>query len=124
MTQHDRAEYRDEPSYHDGMIEYDCRSSIRDLIRRYGFTEARNNLNPHPSRVRNGKAAVMNIPGYDAWKLASPYDDQDDQICPMCGAYSPRSCELLEESGGVCPWEESQPDPDYLRDLRADREDF
>jgi hypothetical protein len=44
MTQHDRAEHRDEPSYHDGMIEYDCRSSIRDLIRRYGFTEAREKI--------------------------------------------------------------------------------
>lgn len=44
MTQHDRAEHRDEPSYHDGMIEYGCRSSIRDLIRRYGFTEAREKI--------------------------------------------------------------------------------
>lgn len=39
--QMDGAEQRDDPSFNDGMIEYDCRSSIRDLIRRYGFTEAR-----------------------------------------------------------------------------------
>lgn len=66
----------------------------------------------------------MHIHGYDVWKLAGPDDDRDEPLCPMCGAYSSRSCELLEESGGICPWEESQPDPDYLRDLRADREDF
>jgi hypothetical protein len=93
---------------------------VRELDRIQPQSHLRNNRNPHPSRVRNGKAAVMNIPGYDAWKLASPDDDRDDQICPMCGAYSSRSCELLEESGGVCPWEESQPDADYLRDRRDD----
>ena len=32
-------------------------------------------------------------------------------ICPWCGAYSKRSCELEGEMG-VCPWEESEPDPD------------
>lgn len=65
----------------------------------------------------------MKIPGYDAWKLASPEDERGDTLCPFCGAYSRRSCELEEESGGICPWEESQPepDPDYLRDLREDR---
>jgi hypothetical protein len=26
--------------------------------------------------------------------------------CPFCGAYSPRSCELEEDTGGFCPWEE------------------
>lgn len=39
--------------------------------------------------------------GYDEWKLMTP-----------------RLCELKEESGGCCPWEESEPDPDELRDLR------
>lgn len=70
----------------------------------------------------------MNIPGYDAWKLRTPEDDYEDRggnICPFCGAYSTRSCELEEETGGACPWEEaaedSEPDPDYLRDLRDDR---
>ena len=38
-------------------------------------------------------------------------------ICPWCGAYSKRSCELEDEMG-VCPWEESEPDPDLLREDR------
>lgn len=42
-------------------------------------------------------------------------------LCPFCGAYSPRSCELLEETGGICPWEESEPDPDLLRDDAHER---
>ena len=54
---------------------------------------------------------------YDNWKLASPEDDRGT-LCPVCGAYSVRQCEMLEETGGVCPWEESEPDPDYLRDMR------
>lgn len=41
-------------------------------------------------------------------------------LCPFCGAYSPRSCEL-EEEAGCCPWEESEPDPDELRDDRDER---
>lgn len=28
-------------------------------------------------------------------------------LCPMCGAYSPRTCDLEEECCGVCPWVES-----------------
>ena len=71
----------------------------------------------------------MNIPGYDAWKLRTPEEDYEmngGSLCPFCGAYSTRSCELDDETGGSCPWEEIQdePDPDYLRDLRADREDY
>ncbi len=42
-------------------------------------------------------------------------------LCPFCGAYSPRQCELLEETGGICPWEESEPDPDLLRDDAHER---
>lgn len=43
-------------------------------------------------------------------------------LCPWCGAYSPSHCELEEETG-ICPWEEdSDPDPDYLRDLRMEDE--
>lgn len=63
---------------------------------------------------------MTSLPGYDEWKLACPDDDRIDTLCPFCGAYSARSCELMEESGGICPWEESEPepDPDYLRDLR------
>ena len=69
--------------------------------------------------VRRGEC--MNIPGYDAWKLRTPEEDYEmngGTICPFCGAYSTRSCELEEEMDGVCLWEESEPDPDYQRDLR------
>ena len=38
------------------------------------------------------------------------------KLCEFCGAYSPRSCELRDEMDGVCPWEESEPDPDLLRE--------
>jgi len=47
-----------------------------------------------------------------------------DTLCPFCGAYSPRSCELEEETGGECPWLEileDEPDPDILRDDRDER---
>jgi hypothetical protein len=68
----------------------------------------------------------MNIPGYDDWKLRTPEEDYEmsgGRICPFCGAYSINTCELIEETGGDCPWEEAneEPDPDYLNDLRADR---
>lgn len=62
---------------------------------------------------------MSNLPGYDAWKLASPEDERDGP-CPFCGAYSTRSCELEEETG-CCPWEESEPDPDALREARDER---
>lgn len=59
------------------------------------------------------------IPGYDAWKLASPDDESEDRgLCPWCGASSPRNCELVAETDHNCPWELSEPDPDELRDLR------
>ncbi len=63
----------------------------------------------------------MNIPGYDTWKLMTPEEDYESRggtLCPFCGAYSSRQCELEEETGGSCPWEESQPDPDDQRDQR------
>lgn len=44
----------------------------------------------------------------------------DKSMCPICGAWSRRSCDMEEELG-VCPWEESQPDPDILRDDRNER---
>lgn len=31
-------------------------------------------------------------------------------LCPFCGAYSPRSCEMEEETGCVCPWEVTRDD--------------
>lgn len=44
-----------------------------------------------------------------------------DPLCPFCGAYSRRSCEL-EDEAGCCPWEESgaldEPDPDIMREDR------
>jgi hypothetical protein len=68
----------------------------------------------------------MSIPGYDNWKLMTPEEDHEARfgsLCPFCGAYSPRQCELEEESGGICPWEESGPDPDDLMEQRReDRE--
>ncbi len=47
-----------------------------------------------------------------------------DPLCPICGAYSPRHCEMREELSGICPWEESEddvPDPDRLREDRDER---
>ncbi|MBZ9922733.1 hypothetical protein LB579_34325 [Mesorhizobium sp. BR1-1-7] len=68
----------------------------------------------------------MNIPGYDNWKLMTPDEDYEASggtLCPFCGAYSPKQCDLVEESGGICPWEESEPDPDMLMEQRReDRE--
>lgn len=43
-----------------------------------------------------------------------------DDLCPWCGAYSRRFCEMEEEMG-VCPWEEMEPDPDILREDRDER---
>lgn len=37
-----------------------------------------------------------------------------------CGAYDKRQCELLEETGGECPWEIEQEDRAYARDEAAD----
>lgn len=33
------------------------------------------------------------------------FDDDDFTLCPICGAYSPRSCEERDDHGGECPWE-------------------
>ena len=47
------------------------------------------------------------------------------ELCPFCGAYSPRSCEMDDEfSSETCPWLsalEDEPDPDILRDDRDER---
>lgn len=43
-------------------------------------------------------------------------------LCPFCGAHSPKQCELEEETGGACPWEDSEPDPDILRENAQERE--
>lgn len=60
----------------------------------------------------------MGLPGYDAWKLMSPEDERRG-CCPFCGAYASSQCEFEDDT--ECPWEESQPDPDALRDSRNDR---
>jgi hypothetical protein len=65
----------------------------------------------------------MSLPGYDAWKTETPEEERErifGPLCPFCGAYSPRQCELEEESGGICPWEESEPDPDDLMEQRRE----
>lgn len=69
----------------------------------------------------------MSIPGYDNWKLMTPeedYESKGGKICPFCGAYDTSHCELEEETDGVCPWEESapEPDPDYLLEMRRERD--
>ena len=43
-----------------------------------------------------------------------------EPLCPWCGAYSPRQCEMTEDVG-LCAWEESEPDPDLLREDRDER---
>lgn len=66
----------------------------------------------------------MDIPGYDNWKLMTPDEDYEvsgGKICPWCGAYDTRNCELEEETGS-CPWEDSEPDPDDQRDQRIENE--
>lgn len=41
-------------------------------------------------------------------------DDEDDApLCPICGAYSPRSCEMLDEGCGECPWELMEADDEH-----------
>lgn len=47
-------------------------------------------------------------------------------LCPFCGAYSPRACELLEMTEGDCLWDlsgdyKSEPDPDDLREQRDEQ---
>ncbi|RWD00140.1 MAG: hypothetical protein EOS58_30635 [Mesorhizobium sp.] len=69
----------------------------------------------------------MSIPGYDAWKTMTPEEDYESsggQLCQFCGAYSPKQCDLREETGGSCPWEESEPDPDELMEARREDREF
>lgn len=68
---------------------------------------------------------MTGLPGYDEWKTMTPEEDHERRFgpcCPFCGAYSTSQCE--HEDDTECPWEEMQPDPDYLRDLRQDDEVF
>ena len=32
-------------------------------------------------------------------------EDDDPQLCPFCGAYSTRACDLIDDAG-FCAWEE------------------
>lgn len=72
----------------------------------------------------------MNIPGYDAWKLRGPHDDdcpdcdgQGKAECPACCG-DDDECPECEGSGYVecdtCSGEE--PDGDYEYERRRDRE--
>ncbi len=40
------------------------------------------------------------------------------ELCPFCGAYSRRACELTDETDGECLWEL---DPDMMRQDRDER---
>lgn len=33
------------------------------------------------------------------------------KLCPFCGAYSPRSCDLIDDAG-YCAWEEMEDEND------------
>lgn len=60
---------------------------------------------------------MPDLPGYDAWKLASPYDDERE--CPKCEAVfvPPRG------SMPVCPFcGYGEPDPDEAREARDERD--
>ena len=60
---------------------------------------------------------------YDDWKLMTPeedYEHRGGKLCPWCGAYGPRSCEMREEMNDICPWEESDLDPDDLMEQRKE----
>ena len=46
--------------------------------------------------------------------------NNSSSLCPFCGAYSSHYCELEEEMG-FCPWEDSEPDPDLLREDANER---
>lgn len=35
--------------------------------------------------------------------------DELPSLCPFCGAYSPRNCDLIDEAG-FCVWEEMDDD--------------
>lgn len=34
--------------------------------------------------------------------------EPEEKMCPICGAYSKRSCELRDTNGGECPWDMMQ----------------
>ena len=47
---------------------------------------------------------------------------RDYTMCPVCGAYSRRSCEMEDELG-VCPWEESGQMDEDLERAKQEEED-
>ncbi|AZO67682.1 hypothetical protein [Mesorhizobium sp. M6A.T.Cr.TU.016.01.1.1] len=66
---------------------------------------------------------MSGIPGYDEWKLMTPEEDRESsrgKPCPVCGAYSTEQCEDCDRDSGICPAEETEPDPDDLRDQREE----
>lgn len=46
----------------------------------------------------------------------------DNLMCPHCGAYTPRQCDL-EDDLGSCPWVESGQYDDDVDRLREDRDE-
>lgn len=48
--------------------------------------------------------------------------ERDYTMCPVCGAYSRRSCEMEDELG-VCPWEESGQMDEDLERAKQEEED-
>lgn len=45
-----------------------------------------------------------------------------EPLCPFCGRFSPGSCGIEAEiAGASCPWEDSDLDPDLLREDRDER---
>lgn len=48
-----------------------------------------------------------------------------ETLCPFCGAWARRSCEMEDEVGfcpwDEAPWDEAEHDPDRLREDRDER---
>lgn len=51
------------------------------------------------------------------------YESRGGKVCPWCGAYDVRHCDMEEEMGS-CPWEDSEPDPDDLMEQRREDREF
>lgn len=77
----------------------------------------------------------MNLPGYDNWKLASPPEYDEPEDCPECGGEgfvfqcfdgccedADIGCDDCTRTCPVCGGKplNAEPDPDYLRELRAE----
>ena len=62
---------------------------------------------------------VAGIGSWPSWRME---DCLMAELCPFCGAYSRRACEMEDDTGGECLWDESEElDPDRLREDRDER---